>query len=77
MNTWDFDAVMPGHGPMSNKAGMKAYRDRVEGLRSKAQTLIRSGKSAELPKFMETEYKWAPDSLFQKWSVPGMISELK
>ena len=34
-----------------------------------------SGK--DLSKFMETEYKWAPDSLFQKWSVPGMMSELK
>jgi hypothetical protein len=25
---------MPGHGPVSNKAGMKAYRDRVEVLRT-------------------------------------------
>ena len=78
MNTWDFDEVMPGHGPMSNKAGMKAYRDRVEVLRTKAQGLIRAGKSQEeLAKFMETEYKWAPASLFQKWSVPGMMTELK
>ena len=66
MNAWDFDEVIPGHGPMSNKAGMKAYRDRVEVLRSKAQGLVRSGKSqAELAKIMETEYKWAPESLFQ------------
>ncbi len=78
MSSLDFDQVMPGHGPMSNKAGMKAYRDRVEVLRSKAQTLIRAGKSqADLAKMMETDYKWAPDSLFQKWSVPGMMTELK
>uniref|UniRef100_Q01YY0 Beta-lactamase domain protein n=1 Tax=Solibacter usitatus (strain Ellin6076) TaxID=234267 RepID=Q01YY0_SOLUE len=78
MKAWDFDQVIPGHGPLSNKAGMKAYRDRVEVLRSKAQSLVRSGKSqADLAKFMETEYKWAPDSLFQKWSVPGMMTELK
>ncbi len=78
MNTLDFDEVMPGHGPMSNKAGMKAYRDRVEVLRSKAQTLVRAGKSQEdLAKLMETDYKWAPNSLFQKWSVPGMMTELK
>ena len=78
MKTWDFDQVMPGHGPMSNKAGMKAYRDRVEALRNKAQALVRGGKSqAELSKFMEAEYGWAPDSLFQKWSVPGMMTELK
>ncbi len=78
MNTWDFNEVIPGHGPLSNKAGMKAYRDRVEVLRTRAQALVRSGKSQDdLAKFMETEYKWAPDSLFQKWSVPGMMSELK
>ena len=78
MSTLDFDEVMPGHGPMSNKAGMKAYRDRVEVLRTKAQSLIRSGKSqVDLSKFMETEYKWAPDSLNQQWSVPGMMTELK
>ena len=78
MNTLDFEQVMPGHGPMSNKAGMKAYRDRVEVLRTKAQALVRSGKSqADLAKFMETEYKWAPNSLFQQWCVPGMMTELK
>ncbi|MEO5924221.1 MAG: MBL fold metallo-hydrolase [Bryobacteraceae bacterium] len=78
MANLDFNEVMPGHGPMSNKAGMKAYRDRVEVLRSKAQTLIRSGKSqADLAKLMEADYKWAPESLNQQWSVPGMMTELK
>ena len=78
MNSLDFDEVMPGHGPMSNKAGMTAYRDRVEVLRSKAQALVRAGKSqAELAKLMETDYKWAPNSLQQRWSVPGMMTELK
>jgi glyoxylase-like metal-dependent hydrolase (beta-lactamase superfamily II) len=78
MNTWDFDQVIPGHGALSNKAGMKAYRDRVNLLLTKAQKLVRDGKSQEeLAKFMETEYKWAPNSLQQKWSVPGMMAELK
>jgi cyclase len=78
MTSWDFDKVIPGHGALSNKAGMKAYRDRVEVLRSKAQAIVRAGKpQAELAKFMETEYKWAADGLFQKWSVPGMMIELK
>ena len=77
MSSLDFDEVMPGHGPMSNKSGMKAYRDRVEVLRSKAQALVRAGKSqADLAKLMETEYKWAPNSLFQQWAVPGMLTEL-
>jgi len=40
--------------------------------------LVHEGKSqGEIAKVMETEYKWAPDSLQQQWSVPGMIAELK
>ena len=78
MNGLDFEEVIPGHGPLSNKATMKAFRDRVEVLRGKAQTLVRQGKSqADLAKYMETEYKWAPGSLNQLWSVGGMMTELK
>ncbi len=78
MSTWDFEQVIPGHGALSNKTAMKAYRDRVEVLRTKAQAIVRAGKpQAELAKFMETEYKWAPGGLPQLWSVPGMMTELK
>ena len=75
---WDFETVMPGHGPVTNKAGLKTYRDNVETLKNRAQALVRSGKSqADLSKFMADEYKWAPGSLNQQWSVPGMMTELK
>ena len=40
--------------------------------------MIHQGKSqADVAKFMETEYKWAPNSIQQQWSVPGMFQELK
>jgi len=75
---WDFETVIPGHGNVSNKAGLKTYRDNVETLRNRAAALVRSGKSqADLAKFMADEYKWAPNSLNQQWSVPGMMTELK
>jgi glyoxylase-like metal-dependent hydrolase (beta-lactamase superfamily II) len=78
MSKLDFDEVIPGHGALSNKSAMKAYRDRVEVMRGKAEALVRSGKSqADLAKLMETDYKWAPNSLFQQWCVPGMMMELK
>ena len=74
----DFDTVIPGHGPVTTKAGLKTYRDNVEKLRTSVTSLVHEGKSqAEVAKFMETEYKWAPDSLQQKWSVPGFMTELK
>jgi glyoxylase-like metal-dependent hydrolase (beta-lactamase superfamily II) len=74
----DFDTVIPGHGAITDKAGLLAYRNNVEKLRTRVTGLIHEGKSQdELAKFMETEYKWMPGSLNQQWSVPGMMTELK
>ena len=78
MSTLDFDTTIPGHGPVSKKADLKAYRDRAETLRNRVQAEIRAGKSqADVAKFMTAEYKWAPDSLNMQWSLPGMMTELK
>ena len=78
MAAWDFDTVIPGHGAVTNKAGLGTYRDNVEKLKARASALIREGKSQDdLAKAMTAEYKWAPDSLQQQWSVPGMMKELK
>jgi glyoxylase-like metal-dependent hydrolase (beta-lactamase superfamily II) len=74
----DFDTVIPGHGAVTNKAGLMTYRNNVEKLRDRVSALVHQGKSQdEIAKFMDTEYKWAPGSLQQQWSVPGMIAELK
>jgi cyclase len=74
----DFDTVIPGHGPITNKSGLKTYRDNVEKLRNRVSALVHEGKSQDnVAKFMETEYKWGPGSLQQQWSVPGMYQELK
>jgi cyclase len=74
----DFDTVIPGHGPVTNKAGLQAYRDNIVKMRERVTKEIRSGKGqAEIAKFMETEYQWAPNSLQQQWSVPGFMTELK
>jgi cyclase len=74
----DFDTVIPGHGPVTNKAGLKTYRDNVEKLRNRVSGLLHEGKSQDdIAKVMTDEYKWAPGSLQQQWSVPGMIQELK
>jgi cyclase len=78
MAAWDFDTVIPGHGAVTNKAGLLTYRNNVDKLKIYATGLIRQGKSQEdLAKAMTAEYKWAPDSLQQQWSVPGMMKELK
>ena len=78
MKTLDFDTVIPGHGAVTNKAGLKKYRDDVEKLQIRVRGLIRQGKSQdEVAKVMTDEYKWAPGSLQQQWSLPGMMKELR
>src|SRR5271165_339120 len=74
----DFDTVIPGHGNVTDKAGLKTYRDNVEKLRARAQGLIRSGKSQdEVGKVMMAEFGWTATSLQMQWSLPGMMAELK
>jgi glyoxylase-like metal-dependent hydrolase (beta-lactamase superfamily II) len=74
----DFDTVIPGHGAVTDKAGLLTYRNNVEKLRNRVTGLIHEGKSQDaIGKVMTAEYKWAPDSLNMQWSLPGMMTELK
>lgn len=74
----DFDTVIPGHGAITNKAGLVAYRNNVEKLRNRVSGLVHEGKSQqEIAKVMTAEYNWVQGSLQQLWSVPGMMVELK
>jgi cyclase len=78
MSELDFDTVIPGHGPLSKKSDLLAYRNNAETLRNRVQSLVRGGKSqAEVAKFMQDEYKWAPNSLNMQWSLPGLMTELR
>jgi glyoxylase-like metal-dependent hydrolase (beta-lactamase superfamily II) len=72
----EFDTVIPGHGPLTTKSGVKAYRDNAAKLRDRVTELVRQGKSQDqIERFMETEYQWG--SLQKRWSVAGMIKELR
>ena len=74
----DFDTVIPGHGAVTNKAGLLAYRNNIEKLRDRASGLIRQGKSQQdVGKVMAAEFGWAPNSMQAQWSLPGIMTELK
>lgn len=74
----DFDTVIPGHGRVTDKAGLQTYRDNVVKERNRVTSLIREGKSQEdVGKAMMAEFGWTPNSLQMQWSLPGMMTELK
>ena len=50
----DFDTVIPGHGAITNKAGLMTYRNNVEKMRNRVSGLIHEGKSQDdIAKFMD------------------------
>jgi cyclase len=74
----DFDTVIPGHGPVTTKAGLTTYRNNVDKERARVTSLIREGKTQdEVGKVMMAEYGWGANSLQMQWSLPGMMTELK
>ncbi len=74
----DFDTVIPGHGAVTNKAGLMAYRNDVEKEKNRAQEMIRAGKSSDdVAKAMIGEFHWTANGLQMQWSLPGMMTELK
>jgi cyclase len=79
MKEWPFETVIPGHGPVTNRAGWQAYRDNAAKMRDQVSALVKGGKSQEeVAAFMEKQYGWRrPNSLQQLWSVPGFMTELK
>ncbi|HUE04956.1 MAG TPA: MBL fold metallo-hydrolase [Bryobacteraceae bacterium] len=74
----DFDTVIPGHGPVTTKAGLLEYRNNVEKLRNRAAGLIHEGKSQdEVGAVMAAEFGWGQGSMQAQWSLPGMMQELR
>jgi glyoxylase-like metal-dependent hydrolase (beta-lactamase superfamily II) len=74
----DFDTVIPGHGAVTDKAGLLAYRNNIDKLRTRVSGLIREGKSQdEVGKVMMAEFGWGAKSLQMQWSLPGIMTELR
>ena len=77
----DFNQVIPGHGAVTNRAGLQAYRDNVVKMRTEIANLIKQGKTQEevrahLAALYPGTYS-APNSLHNQWSLPGFMTELK
>ena len=45
--TDDRTKIIPGHGPLSNKAELKAYRDMLEAVSGRIKPMIRDGRKLE------------------------------
>lgn len=74
---WDFETVIPGHGPISKKADLMAYRQNFEKMRNRALTMVRGGSSKdEIGKMLASEFGWQLNGMGGR-SLEPMIAELK
>jgi len=55
----DFDTVIPGHGPLSTKDDVRAFRSGVAAMQTHLRELVRGGIGKDaLAKQIEREYGW-------------------
>lgn len=43
----DTTRIIPGHGPLSDKAGLQAYRDMLAGILARIEPMVREGRKME------------------------------
>jgi cyclase len=72
----NFDTVVPGHGPVSNKAELQKFRESTARLRSRVHEMIVQKKSKdEISKMLASEFHFAEFHL--NASLDGLLVELR
>jgi len=76
---WDFDTVIPGHGPIMHKADLAKYRADFGKMQTRVSTMVRGGSSKDdVSKMLAAEFGWnlGPNSLGAR-SIEAMMAEFK
>lgn len=74
---WDFDTVIPGHGPVTKQANLTEARDKAAKIRDRVSGMVRDGKSKDdITKALIAEFGYAAGGI-QIGAVGGMMEELK
>jgi cyclase len=74
---WDFDVVIPGHGPVSKRADLIKYRDKFVAMNDRVSGMLRGGKNKDDVKAtLVSDFGWQATGLGSN-SIDGLIAELK
>jgi len=72
----DFDLVVPGHGPVTNKEQMRKFRDSTVTLNNRIHDMLVQKKTRdEIAKMLQTEFHWADLQLSR--GLDGAMAELR
>ena len=77
---FEFDTVIPGHGPVATKADLQRFKERVVTLQTRTRELIKKGVTRDqyLAQLKVDDLGWTlnPTTLFVRNSAPGFYDEL-
>ena len=72
----DFDTVVPGHGPVTDKAALRNFRDQTIQIRRMTREMIAAGNNRdEIAQMLINEFHWA--DLHLQRGLDGLIAELQ
>jgi len=72
---YDFDTVIPGHGPVAKKADLEKWVQTIGTLRSRIKTACAGGAADASKRLDLSDLGMKPGGLFER-GMPGMCKEL-
>jgi cyclase len=70
----DFDTVIPGHGPLSNRNDVVKFRSDLETMRTRLARLVKEGKNKnEIVNILEADYGWRAKGCSPSPPTPGCL----
>lgn len=73
----DFDTIIPGHGPLSDRAGLLKWQTDFTAMRSRVSGMVRQGKSKdEISQTLIKDFGWPAGGLAIQ-QVDAFIAEMK
>jgi len=74
----DWETVIPGHGPITNRAGFTKWRADSDSIWKRMATMLRDGKTKDdIVKMLVSDFGWDPMGRATTNSIDGMMAEVK
>ena len=71
----DFDAVIPGHGPLSNRAGMMRWQSTFKTMLDRVRGMAREGRSKDaIAQMLVKDYEFQPAAIAQ---LDALLADLE
>ncbi|MGI9235123.1 MAG: MBL fold metallo-hydrolase [Woeseiaceae bacterium] len=71
-----FETVIPGHGPVADRAALQSFRDRTLMLRNRVQEMLREQRSRdEIEAMLREDFGWS--DLHVNLGLNGILGELR